>query len=112
MLNRTSQLFRRVTARSFFFSNQSPIASGESALPLYTTEMAPILKEARISNTELKTIYNNSNLKNFMLERVPYMVLPQLKFKTVFIVVDMEFFRESKVLRMTCLDVSKKGFFK
>ena len=111
MLNRTSQLFRRVTARSFFFSNQVKIAPGESTLPIYTTEMAPILKAARADNNELETITNNSDLNSFMLERVPYMVLPQLKFKMVFFVVDMEFFRESKVLKMTCLDVSKNCIF-
>ena len=108
MLSRIgTNMLRKTNQRTLFFVNQTRVGENESPLPLFTTEVAPMLSRAKNEGNQLAEIQNNSNLREFMMERVPYLVLPQLKFKSVFHVIEMELYQESKMLKMTCLDVSK-----
>ena len=106
-MNRLSHLLRKPLSRHYFMVNSQPIQSSEIPLPLYTTDYFPIFEEARRSDNEIEMMKENKNVKEFVAERLPYMIFPQMTGYHMNIVLNMEFYRESKMLKMTCLDPRK-----
>lgn len=112
MLSRISRnTLRLANCRSYNYVNRSDIGPNEQAIPLFTSEMAPLLSDAKSEGDQLAAISKNSDLKNYMVERVPYLIMPQIKYRGIFHVIEMELYRESQIFKMTCLDVSKIFIF-
>ena len=83
----------------------------DTPLPLYTTDFYPLFEEARNADNEIEMMKENENVKEFVAKRLPYIIFPKMTGYHVNIVLNMEFYKENKLLKMTCLDPRKFFYF-
>ena len=106
-MQKIHRLLRKPVSRSLFFSNVRSRQPNEEAIPLYSTEQYPLFLQARSDNNEITMMKENKSISDYMVERLPYIVLPHFSGNSVNVVLNMEFYRESKILKLTCLDPRK-----
>ena len=103
-MRRTRQLLRLPLSRNIVLANVRHRLPGEKSLMIYTSYAYPYLIDAREANSELDVIKASPDLQKFLDERLPYMIFPQFKNYRINVVLHLEFFRESRIFQLTCLD--------
>ena len=100
------RLLRTQISRGFFFVNTRSIQPHEQPVSLYSTDMYPIFLQARQENNETTTMQGRPEVAAYVEERLPYIVYSHFTANQVNVVLNMEFYKESKILKLTCLDPS------